>query len=54
MESSTGELAPQDDFSVDELAQQHGAELPERDLLLGVSLLGIPLLNVSGLDIKIS
>ncbi len=45
---------PEDDFTVEELEQEHAHELPQRDLLLGVSLLGIPLVQVTGLNINIS
>ena len=53
-QSSHAVSAPEDGFTVDELEREHANELPGRDLLLGLSLLGIPLLQVSGLDIKIS
>ncbi len=38
----------------DELDGQHASELPDRDLLLNVSLLGIPLLGLDGLTININ
>jgi hypothetical protein len=41
------------DFSLDELDSQHTAELPRRDLLIGVSLLGIPLLGVSDVNVNV-
>jgi hypothetical protein len=34
-------------MSVEELAQEHAAELPGRDLLIGISLLGIPLMGIT-------
>ncbi|HWC11387.1 MAG TPA: hypothetical protein VG455_09210 [Acidimicrobiales bacterium] len=41
------------DFSLDELDGQHAAELPRRDLLIGVSLLGIPLIGVSDVSVNV-
>jgi hypothetical protein len=35
------------DYTIEELEAQHTAELPGRDLMIGVSLLGIPLAGVS-------
>lgn len=37
----------QPDFSLEELDDQHTAELPARDLLITVSVLGLPLVGVS-------
>lgn len=42
------------DFSVEELDSQHCAELPERDLLIAVTLLGIPVVGVTGINVSIS
>lgn len=53
-QSNHAEFAPEDDFAIQELEQEYVGELPERDLLLTVSLLGIPLVSISGLDVKIS
>lgn len=38
----------------EELQDEFAAELPERDLLLSVSLLGIPVVAVDGLSVGIS
>ncbi len=40
-------------FTLDELDRQHAAELPRRDLLIGVSLLGIPLAGVSDVSVNV-
>ena len=40
-------------FTTKELEDQHVAELPSRDLLIGVSLLGIPLVGVDGVTVNI-
>lgn len=42
------------EFTCDELAQQHTAELPNRDLLLALTVLGIPVVGVTGINISIS
>lgn len=39
--------------SMAELEAQHTAQLPDRELLLTVSLLGIPLLTLDGLDVNV-
>jgi hypothetical protein len=36
-----------EEMSVEELAEEHAAELPGRDLLINVSLLGIPLMGIT-------
>ena len=41
------------DFTVEELESQHAAELPARDLLIGVSLFGIPLAAVDGVAVNV-
>ena len=41
------------DFTVEELESQHGAELPTRDLMIGVSLLGIPIAGVDGVAVNV-
>lgn len=41
------------DFSAADLEDQLAAELPSRDLLLGVSLLGLPLLSLDGLNVNV-
>lgn len=40
-------------FTVQELEDQHGAELPVRDLMIGVSLLGLPLVGIDGLTVNV-
>jgi hypothetical protein len=39
-----------EEISVEELEQEHASELPGRDLLINLSLLGIPLLGISDLS----
>ena len=41
------------DFTLEELDSQHTAELPARDLLIGVSLLGTPLAGVDGVTVNV-
>lgn len=41
------------DFGLADLEGQLAAELPSRDLLLGVSLLGLPLVGLDGLNANI-
>lgn len=43
-----------DEFTVEELEGQHTAELPGRDLMLGISLLFIPIASVSGVSVDVS
>ena len=40
-------------LSLDELDAQHAAELPDRNLLIGVSLLGLPLVGVDGIAVNV-
>lgn len=40
-------------LTVEELDAQHAAELPDRSLLIGVSLLGIPLVGVDGIAVNV-
>lgn len=40
-------------FTQEELEAQDATELPSRDLLIGVSLLGIPLAGVDGVTVNI-
>lgn len=40
-------------FTVEELESQHTAELPSRDLLISVNLLGIPLVGVGDVGVTI-
>ncbi len=41
------------DFSVEELDSQHSAILPGRQLLVAVSLLGIPLVGLDGVNVNV-
>jgi hypothetical protein len=41
-------------FSPEELDGQEVVELPQRDLLITVTVLGIPIVGVSGIDLRIS
>ncbi|HWI03919.1 MAG TPA: hypothetical protein VNT52_08865 [Acidimicrobiales bacterium] len=41
------------DFTLEELQAQHTAELPARDLMIGVSILGIPLAGVSDVGVTV-
>ncbi|MGH9276981.1 MAG: hypothetical protein ACRD12_02575 [Acidimicrobiales bacterium] len=41
------------EMSVEELANEQAAELPGRDLLAGISLLGIPLLGIDGVTVNV-
>lgn len=43
-----------EDFSVEELASQHVAELPGRQLMAALTVLGLPLVGVSGVDVNIN
>ena len=40
-------------FTHDDLEAQHTAELPARDLMISVSLLGIPLAGVDGIAVNV-
>ena len=40
-------------FTVEELESQHAAELPSRELLISVNLLGIPLVGVSDVSVTV-
>lgn len=44
---------PHDELSVEELDQANVCELPGRDLLLSISLLGIPLLGLDGVTVNV-
>ena len=41
------------DLTADELERQHTAELPGRDLLIGLSVLGLPVAGVDGVTVNI-
>ena len=43
----------QNDITMEELDGQHTAELPARDLFVGVSLFGIPLVGVDGVAVNV-
>ena len=43
-----------EEISVEELAQEHASELPGRDLLMGISLLGIPLVGIADLTVLVN
>ncbi len=43
-----------DEFTVEELESQHAAELPGRQLMATVSVLGLPLVGVSDVAVNIS
>ena len=40
-------------FTVQELERQHTAELPSRDLLVAVTLFGLPLVGVSDVAVNV-
>ncbi len=42
------------DFSIEELDSQHTAELPGRRLMAALTLLGLPLVGISGVDVNIN
>ena len=44
----------QSDLTLDELDAQLAAELPARDLLIGVSVLGIPLAGLDGVAVNVN
>lgn len=41
------------DLTVQELEGQHGVELPARDLMIGVSVLGLPLVGLDGVAVNV-
>ena len=41
------------ELSLEELEGQRGWELPERSLLVGISVLGIPLVGVDGVTVNV-
>ena len=41
-----------DDFSLEELENQHAAELPGRHLMAGLAL-GLPILGVAGVEVYV-
>ena len=41
-------------FTLRELDEQRAAELPSRELLIGVSVLGIPLAGLDGVTINVN
>ena len=42
------------EITFEELDHQLASELPNRDLLVGVNVLGIPLAGVSGVDVVVN
>lgn len=40
-------------LSIEELDHQHAVQLPDRSLLIGLSLLGIPLVGVDGVSLNV-
>ena len=49
MTHNTGE-----DLSIDDMEREYAAELPPRDLMVGISLLGIPLLSLDGVTVNVN
>lgn len=45
---------PTDGFTIEELESQRAAELPARDLMIALTLLGIPLVGVSDVAVNIN
>ncbi len=43
----------QKDFSLEELESQHTAELPARHLMAALTVLGLPLVGVDGVNLNI-
>ena len=41
------------DFTLDDLEAEHAAPLPGRDLMIGVSVLGLPLAGVSDVGVNV-
>jgi hypothetical protein len=41
------------DISIEELESQQACELPTRDLLLGLSVLGLPLVGLDGVSVNV-
>lgn len=41
-------------FTIEELEQQHTAELPPRDLLASVTLFGFPIAGVSDVGVQVN
>ena len=42
------------DYTLEDLQGQHTAELPARDLMIGVSVLGLPLATVSDVSVTLN
>ena len=42
------------DLSLEEMDSQYAAALPNRDLLIGISVLGLPLVGVDGVSVNVS
>jgi hypothetical protein len=41
------------ELTIEELESQHAAELPARDLMIGISLLGLPLVGLDGVAVNV-
>jgi hypothetical protein len=41
-------------FTMEELDRQHTAELPRRDLLVAITVLGLPLVGVSDVAVNVN
>ncbi|HWG73372.1 MAG TPA: hypothetical protein VG184_04885 [Acidimicrobiales bacterium] len=41
-------------FTMEELQSEQATELPDRDLLIAISVLGLPLLGVDGIAVNVS
>lgn len=48
------ELGEGGNFSAAELEHQDVVELPQRDLMIAVTVLGIPIVGLSGIEVRIS
>jgi hypothetical protein len=42
------------ELTIEDLEGQHAAQLPDRDLMIGISLLGIPLVGLDGLAVNVN
>lgn len=41
------------EFTLEELLEEHTAELPGRDLMITISVLGIPLATIDGVNVNV-
>ncbi len=44
----------QDDLTLEELEEQHAVELPARDLMIAVTVLGIPVVGLHGVQLSLN